>query len=244
MKYFTVIVATLFSLSAAAQENSSIKYATNTPPSAQLNYSVIADRIGIALNGEADINWQVTGSPPNQTYSITTETRADLFGKIVEANSIGSIDTYGLAPNKYEEKPRNKHAFQTMFDRTANIITFSESKETVPLHAGVQDRTSAVWQLVSIARASPKKFTPKSKWAFFVAGRRNVEKWTFTVEKNVTLTTAFGKIPAVHLTKSISDPKDQRIEIWLAPGKEWYPVRIKSQDSNGDTIEQNLVRIN
>jgi hypothetical protein len=243
---FTVIFATLFlyAASVAAEADPSIKYPINTPPSAQLYYAVKADRSGFSLNGEADMHWQVAGSPPTQTYSVTTETRAAILGKILEANSYGDLDAFGLAPNRYEEKPFKKAASQTTFDRAAKQIAFSDAKETAPLYDGAQDRTSAVWQLVSIARGSPKKFKPRSKWSFFVAGRRNAEKWTFTVERNVTLSTVFGNLPTVHITKSTSDSKDQRIEIWLAPSKDWYPIRIKSEDPDGDTIEQNLVRIN
>jgi|GEM_PF-335429 len=246
---FSVIFFTLFlfafsaTLAAEISNKPGIKYSTNTPPSAQLYYLVTAVYSGFPLNGEADVHWRVTGSAPNQTYSITTETRSAILGKIVEANSFGDIDTFGLAPTKYEEKMRKKPMIQTTFDREARKISFSESKETYPINGGEQDRTSAVWQLVGIARGAPTKFVPKSQWSFFVAGRRDAEKWTFAVEKNVTLATSFGKIAAVHITKIVADPKGQRIDVWLAPTMEWYPVRIKFRDANDDTIEQNLVRI-
>lgn len=230
----------LFALTTSSAQN---RYPTKLPPSAQLHYTVKASRSGFSLNGQAEMDWRVSGAPPEQTYSIKTETRADLFGKILEANSNGVIDAYGLAPLKYEEKPRKKQGFQTTFDRSANLISFSESPNTETLRPGEQDRSSAVWQLMSIARASPKKFVPQSKWTFWVAGRKSTEKWTFTVNKKESISTAFGKISTVHLTKSTVDDKDQRIEVWLAPSKEWYPVRIKSEDPDGDTIEQNLARI-
>jgi hypothetical protein len=245
MKHNIFVFALLFSytLLTTAENKPGVKYATHLPPSAQLSYAVKAERSGFALNGEAEMKWQVTGAAPHQTYSITTETRAAILGKILEANSYGNIDAFGLAPTKYEEKTLKKPLSQTTFDRASKKITFSDSQATAPLYEGEQDRTSAVWQLISIARASPKKFTPKSKWSFPVAGRKNAEQWTFTVNKNVTLSTALGKIPTIHISKSVSDHKDQHIEIWLAPSKEWYPVRIKTQTSEGDTIEQNLLRV-
>ena len=95
---------------------------------------------------------------------------------------------------------------------------------------------------MSIARGSPKTFIPKSQWSFSVAGRRDAEKWTFTVNEEVTLPTPLGELSTVHV---IQETADQRIDIWLAPTMEWYPVRIKYRDAdNGDTIEQDLVRIN
>lgn len=231
--------ALLFVLSAGANNQTTIKHPINTPPSAQLHYSLKADRNGFTLNGEADIQWEVKSTKRDKTYSITTETRADLLGKILEANSFGSVNSFGLAPNKYEEKSRKKNV-QTTFDRVAKKILFSESSDPYPLKNGEQDRTSAIWQLISIARASPKKFVPNSQWIFDVAGRRDADKWTFTVEENVTLPTAFGDTATVHITKNAAD---QRIDIWLAPSMEWYPVRIKFRDAEGDTIEQNLVWI-
>lgn len=243
MKFFLHIVIALLVGAHSLVSATEVKYPTNLAPSAQLYYQVKANHSGFPLTGEADIHWNVKGDSPNQTYSITTETRSTLLGKILEANSFGEIDAFGLAPNKYEEKAFRKSPFQTTFDRTAKKISFSESDQTAPLNNGEQDRTSAVWQLVSIARATVKKFVPKSQWSFFVAGRRDAEQWTFAVEKNAQLSTALGNLSTVHISKVVDDPDDQRIDIWLAPSLEWYPVRIKFHESNGNTIEQNLVRI-
>lgn len=232
--------------SASAAEHPDTAYATNLPPPVQLHYAIKADRSGLTLLGEASVNWQLSNASDKSkaSYSITTETRAAIFGKILEANSHGNLDSFGLAPLQYDEKPRNKPGTQTHFDRDAKQITFSSSDETYPIKGGEQDRTSIVWQLVSVARANPKKFTPQSEWNFFVAGRRDAEKWTFTVDENVTLATPMGKIPTVHFIKAPPpDSKDQRIDVWLAPGMEWYPVRLKFSDADGDTIDQNLDQI-
>lgn len=239
--FATVFLFASFVLTATAEEQLRPTYPTNLAPSAQLQYQIKSNHSGISLTGKATINWQVTDTTPDKTYSITSETRAALFGKILEANSAGRIDSFGLAPNKYEEKPFNKSPMQTTFDRKAKQIRFSESDNIFPIKGGEQDRTSAIWQLVNIARASPTKFVPKSRWSFFVAGRRDVEKWTFVVEKKVSLSTLLGKITTIHLSKVTPD---QRIDIWLAPGLEWYPVRIQFRDQNGDTIDQNLESIN
>ena len=226
---------------AAPAEHPSTDYPTNLPPSAQLHYAIKADRSGLSLAGDATVNWQLTDA---KTYTITTETRAAIFGKILEADSQGAIDAYGLAPVQYDEKPRNKPGTQTHFNRDTKQITFSASDANYPLKGGEQDRTSVVWQLVSMARATPRKFVPKSEWIFFVAGRRDAEKWTFTVDENVTLATPLGNIATVHIIKTPPpDSKDQRIDIWLAPSLEWYPVRLLFSDADGDTIDQHLDQI-
>jgi len=237
----SLIATALCANSAFSADHPSNNYPTNLPPSAQLHYTIKADRSGLTLAGEASVNWQLTDA---KTYSVTTETRAAIFGKILEADSQGMIDTYGLAPDQYLEKPRNKPGTTTHFNRETKQITFSASDDTYPLKGGEQDRTSVVWQLVSMARAAPKKFVPKSEWNFFVAGRRDAEKWTFTVDENVTLATPLGNIATVHIIKSPPpDSKDQRIDIWLAPSLEWYPVRLLFSDADGDTIDQHLDQI-
>jgi len=239
-----LLIATLCMSGAHGADHPNNLYPTNLPPSAQLHYTIKADRNGLTLAGEASVNWTLSGDKANPTYAITTETRAAIFGKILEAGSHGGIDSFGLAPLRYDEKPRNKPGTQTRFDREAKQITFSSSEEIYPIQGGEQDRTSIIWQLVSMARADPKKFTPKSEWVFFVAGRRDAEKWTFTVDENVTLATSMGNIPTVHFIKAPPpDSKDQRLDVWLAPGKEWYPIRLKFSDADGNTIDQHLDQI-
>ena len=234
--------AALISVAAFAQEHPSNNFATNPAPSAQLHYQIKANKFGMSLAGEATVNWQMT--PATQSYLLTTETKAALFGKILEAGSNGKIDRFGLAPLQYDEKPANKAATHAYFDRNINSIHFSESADIYPIKGGEQDRSSAVWQLLAIARATPEKFTAGSHWDFFVAGRHDAEKWSFTVAETVTLATALGSIPTVHVIKTPPpDSKDQRLDIWLAPGMEWYPVRLKFSDANGDTIDQVIDRI-
>ncbi len=246
---FSVLVAlplsTLSIVANAAEDHPSVSYPTNLPPSAQLHYRIKANKNILSLDGEADVNWHVTNSKSDRSYSITTETNAAILGKILQANSSGKIDSFGLAPNQYDEIPRNRKPAKTEFDRDDQLIKFSESSETYPLKGGEQDRTSVIWQLVSVARASADKFVPNSTWLFFVAGRRDAEKWTFTVGKKEKLSTSiFGEISAVHVIKEPPpDAKGQQIELWLAPGKEWYPVRLKFSDADGITIDQNLVSI-
>lgn len=242
--FFITASSIFWSDAAVCAEHPSNKYPTNMPPSALLHYTIKAERSALTLSGEATVNWQLAGDKSAPTYSVTTETRAAIFGKILDANSHGLIDSYGLAPLQYDEKPRTKPGTHTRFDRETKQITFSSSEDIYPILGGEQDRTSIVWQLVSMARAAPNKFTPKSEWVFFVAGRRDAEKWTFTVEEKVTLATPLGNIPTIHVVKAPPpDSKDQRLDIWLAPGMEWYPVRLKFSDADGDTIDQQLDQV-
>jgi hypothetical protein len=52
-----------------------------------------------------------------QKYSVHSETRAMLIGKILDTGSRGSIDSFGLAPDQFNEKRFNKPETITTFDR-------------------------------------------------------------------------------------------------------------------------------
>jgi hypothetical protein len=225
---------------ASAQDHPAPKYKLNVPPSADLTYAIKAQQSGIPLDGEARIKWHVSDGK----FQLVTEMRAMLLGKIIEAKSEGAIDEYGLAPITFTEKRLRKDASTASFDRENKTIRFSGSNETYPIKGGEQDRNSAIWQLISVARAAPAHFTPGSEWSFFVVGQRDADPWTFKVVKKEKINTPLGELNAVHLLKATKpDVKNQRLDIWLAPSLEWYPVRLRYTDPDEDFIEQTLVNI-
>ncbi|MFZ6773433.1 DUF3108 domain-containing protein [Undibacterium sp. SXout7W] len=215
-----------------------VKTSFNLPPAAELQYSIHAKQSGIPLSGSALVKWQLNDG---KKYSIITETRAILLGKILDASSQGHIDEYGLAPEKFIEKRLGKPASTTSFDYDSKTLRFSTANDTYQLKGGEQDRTSATWQLVAQARAAVDKFKPGSEWKMFVAGRRDADPWTFKVIGNANTTTAIGDIPTIHISKAPPpDSKDQQLDIWLAPSLEWYPARLKFSDADGDFVDQVL----
>lgn len=216
------------------------KYKTNLPPSAELSYTIKAKQKGVPVEGEAVMRWTAGGGK----FSVSNEARAMLVGKILDAKSEGAIDAYGLAPATFSEKRFRREKTTTSFDRTSNTISFTASSDSYPIQGGEQDRNSAIWQLISIARAAPAKFKPGSNWTFVVAGSRHAEPWTFKVVKREKLTTPMGELNALHVTRMPQpDDKDQQLDIWLAPSLEWYPVRLRFSDDNGDFIEQTLQKV-
>lgn len=217
----------------------------NPPPSAELQYNIKAKQKGIPVSGEAIVKWQLgstnTANSTNnkQSYSVITETRVMLIGKLLDASSFGNIDEFGLAPDKFVEKRFGKAASTTRFDRNSKTMHFTESTETYPIKGGEQDRTSATWQLVTLARAAVDKFVAGSEWKMFVAGRRDAETWSFKVAGTETLSTPLGELATVHIIKAPPpDSKDQQLEIWLAPKLDWYPVRLRFSDADGDHVDQ------
>ena len=212
------------------------------PPSADLKYAIKAQQKGLTLDGEASVRWRAGEGK----YLLTSESRASILGKINDNRSEGLVDASGLAPEKFTEKRFRKDPYTVTFDRVDRTIHFTEGKLSYPIKGGEQDRASAPWQLAAMARAAPGKFVTGSEWRMFVAGRRDAEAWVFKVAKSEKLRTPMGQVDAVHLVKTpAGDAKEQQIDIWLAPAHEWYPVKIRFSDNDGDdVVEQTISKIN
>lgn len=232
-----ILSAMLAAAPAQASDHPSVKRAVNLPPSADLGYTIKARQRGFMLNGEAHINWRAGDGK----YTIQTESRASMLGKILENRSEGTVDGFGIAPAQFYEKRFRKDPYTTTFNRATATIAFTESEETYPLKGGEQDRASVTWQLAALARAAPGKFTPGSEWSFFVAGRRDAQPWSFKVLKREKVATGVGELETVHLVrKPPADSREQQVEVWLAPALEWYPARVRVGDQQEEYIEQTL----
>ena len=211
------------------------------PPSAELAYAIRAEQSGLQLSGEGVIKWTASGG----AYHVEAETRTALFGKILDSKSDGAVDDFGLAPAVFAEKRFHKDSTTTLFHRDSKTISFSVGNNSYPLLGGEQDRTSAVWELISVARGSHARFKENSDWVFFVAGQHDAEPWTFRVDKMENVRTPMGNFSAMHVIKEPPpDAKSQKVDIWLAPSLEWYPVRLRFTDPDGDYVEQSLTAVN
>ncbi|HJW56449.1 MAG TPA: DUF3108 domain-containing protein [Burkholderiaceae bacterium] len=232
------LLATILSSAwpAMAQDHAATRYKVNLPPSAELGYVVNARQSGFAIEGNARVAWHAASGQ----FTLETEMRAMLLGKIMDAKTEGVIDEYGLAPVASSEKRFRKQPTTVSFDREAKVIRFSGSDATYPIKGGEQDRNSAIWQLIAVARAAPAKFRPGSEWTFFVAGQRDAEPWVFRVAEHEKIQTPLGDLQALHVVKA-APVQTQKIDIWLAPSLEWYPARLRYTDPDGDFIEQSLV---
>jgi Protein of unknown function (DUF3108) len=236
----TFIIATLATSAAPAYEYTPAKYKINLAPSADLSYAIRAKQSGLQLDGNALIKWNAGAGK----FTVATETKSSLVGKILDTKSEGAVDDYGLAPTLFTEKRFRKDATTTAFNRATKTISFANSADTYPIKGGEQDRNSAIWQLISVARGEPAKFKTGAEWTFFVAGQRDAEPWTFKVLKQEKMETQLGSVNAIHIVKTPPpDAKSQQLDIWLAPALEWYPVQLRFSDNDGDYIEQSLVSI-
>ena len=233
--------AVLLALGMHAHAAAPVKRAVELPPAADLSYELNAQHRGLGLKGEALIAWRGADGK----YDVNVEARVPLIGKLTEYRSHGAVDSYGLAPDEFYEKRYRKDPTTTTFDRDSKTITFTDAKEPYVLKGGEQDRASVTWQLASVARAAGEsKFKPGSEWTFVVAGRRDAEPWTFKVVGREKIQTGMGELDTVLVTRQPrADGKSEGVDIWLAPGQEWYPVKLRFRDDDRETIEQTVSKI-
>lgn len=243
MKHFlTFLPALALSLAATAAPAPPAKpaYPTSMPPAAELNYAIKARQGGLTISGESAMHWL----PADKRYAVTIEARAMLVGKILAEKSEGAIDAWGLAPASYTEQRFRKEGTSVTFNRDSRLISFTASERTYPIRGGEQDRASVVWKLSAVARAAQAKFRKGSSWHFFVVGQRDADPWTFRVGAQEKVAGPDGEVMAWHVTRNPPPgSKEQQLEIWLAPALQWYPVKLRFTEGDGDFIEQTLRQV-
>jgi hypothetical protein len=206
------------------------------PPSAELTYDVQALREGQTVYGNGAIKWVSHGD----SYTVHGEAGV-LFFTVLNFDSSGQIDKDGVGPVLYSEKRFRRAQTNTHFQRERNLISFSSSTVTYPRKGGEQDRASVVWQLSALGRGDSSKFVPGTDLEFFVAGVRDGEPWRMRIVGREDIVISGNKIEAWHVARM---PKpgsyDQKIDIWFAPQKQWYPVKIRYTETNGEYLDMAL----
>lgn len=236
LQYFLLCLVLLSSFALAAEE----KLTLNLPPPVELNYAIRANIRGLMLDGQGTIQW--TGT--RDAYKLFFETRAALVGTLLSERSVGKIDPFGFAPDVFTIKRFRKDAVSIMFDRQAGQVHFVGDVPPHQLQGGEQDRLSVLWQLLSVARAAPARFKPGSKWVFPVLGQRNSEVWIFQVGETQRIRTVLGEYNVLHVVRMATENSgSQQMDIWLAPEMEWFPVKLRISEQNGDYIEQSIESI-
>ena len=213
------------------------RYTVSLPPPVTLAYEVRYATRGNITHGSSKIDWQ----PGEGGYAIRGEVTK--FGLALSSfRSEGTIDDAGIAPTLYAEKNARRAETNTHFQRKETpIVSFSAATDTFPLLTGAQDRASILWQLSGIARGDRQAFVPGAVLDVFVAGVRDAEHWLIRIvgEESVTLET--GEARAWHLVRTPrAGTYDKRIDIWLAPDQQWYPVKLRYTEVNGDYLDLSL----
>ncbi|QOL50334.1 DUF3108 domain-containing protein [Massilia litorea] len=218
------------------------RYKVDVPPPATITMDVArVDADGTRWNGEAQLLWTIR----DDTYHIEFEAGIRIvFTRVNLAvlTSEGALGATGFMPVKMTEKRRGRALTATHFDWSHDKISFSSSQKTIALAAGAQDKASVPLQLAAIARGDPAQLAGEID--IQVGEDRDAVMFRFVVVGQEEIDTKLGKLQTVHLSRP---PKEgsyrSRLDVWLAPGKGWYPVQIRNTEANGAVTTQTVNNI-
>ena len=172
-----------------------------------------------------------------ERYAIRSVTEAtgliSLFfaGQLIQ-ESKGIVMSDGLRPDQHIVQRARGRTDRVTFDwsRGQARIEPSDGGKDWPLLAGAQDQLSLLHQVAfytALGRAPNLSVTN---------GRRFFEAALHSVGEEM-LETELGVLRTVHVR---SQPKDEAavVDIWLAPERQWIPVRVRLRDGRGEAAEQ------
>jgi hypothetical protein len=217
-------------------------YRVDLPPSAELEMEIMrTDADGTMWNGAGLLSWQRDGS----YYKTTLEAGLDMLVtrvNLLVITSTGQIDDDGIAPVTTTEKRKGRSLTATHFDRNQGRITFSASTRSYALWPGAQDKATLPFQLAGIGRADVNQF--RGDIDLLVGEDKEANVFRFNLISEDELDTKMGRLLTWHLSRP---PKpgtySSQLDIWLAPGLGWYPVRIRNTEANGAVTTQSVSRI-
>jgi len=110
------------------------------------------------------------------------------------------------------------------------------------LFEGTQDRLSWLVQLVALAGGAPEGLRDGSELAMWVVGARGAAShWLFEVRGRVHTQWPGGTADTLWLVREPVHPYDMRVEVWLDPAREFWPLRLRqTQVPGGEPLEWTL----
>ena len=205
------------------------------PPAATLDYAVTGTARGLPYTTQSQLRWQPDGS----RYQAEWVTQATAAGAVARRwQSQGLVTATGLMPERFAEKTRSERAAH--FDAAGQRIRFSANTPDAEWSAGGQDRLSAVLQLAGMLAAAPARYAPGSQIALQTAGARDAPTWLWQVLDDETLDIAGRPVPCAVLVHQPEAPYEPATALWLARQFGHLPVRLRTTQANGDTLEHQL----
>jgi len=201
------------------------------PGSVRLHYRVELHKSVLSLRGTGQLDWHHDG----RNYEAVLEVEVPVVYHRIQ-RSTGVITAEGLAPVRFSDRTRSEEA--THFQRDQGKVTFSSNRPDLPWVPGMQDRLSVMLQLGALIAGAPSKYPPGTSVTIDTAGTRDAEPWIFNVEGEEALDLPGGKVSGVKLTRHPRKEYDVQVELWLAPGMAYVPVRLRLTQPNGDWVDQ------
>ena len=217
------------------------RYKVSLPPSAELTLDVErTDAKGASWSGQAVMDWRREGGA--YRMSVVASVSMLVTINLVELTSAGTLGPDGIEPRTMHEKRRNRAQTATHFNQEQGRITFSASQASHPLAPGAQDKATFPMQLAGIGRADAAQFG--SGIELLVGEEKDASLFRFVVLGQEEIDTAMGRLATWRLMRPpLPGSYSSRLDVWLAPGHNWYPVQLRSTEANGAITTQTIRKI-
>lgn len=201
------------------------------PAQARLVYDVRAGKDGFRL-GQAVYTLRASGGRYRLESVAEAQGMATLFmgGRIVQTSE-GRIGSQGLVPELFIHTKKEKPKGSARFDWGNGRIIMSRGTE--PLAKGAQDVLSFPFQLALTVADNTEA------WPMSVTNGRYLKHYQFQVLGRERLQVGQAAVDVLHVRGSRSG--DDTLDVWLAPDRNWLPLRIRMDDDKGVPMELKLV---
>jgi hypothetical protein len=212
-----------------------------TPPAAardfpdhmQMRYAVRAGDEGFNL-GKALYTWRRWDGQYRLVSSAEASGLAALFvsGKLVQ-QSEGSLTRKGLHPDSYWLERNGERKDTVRFDWGNQRVQQGDDEAMLP--AGSQDLLSFPFHLALTVDTS----IPETR--LWVSNGRKLREYVFRRLGHERLRLGKAEIETLHLRGESSG--EDSLDVWLAPSRQWLPLRIRTRDSKGKVMLLSLEKI-
>ena len=230
MKRFALI-ATVFACVAAS--------AASQPTQIEAQY-VVTTNGGITIGRASEVF-----SRKGDSYSIRSETRSDgalkaFLDDQITVESSGRVDKEGLKPLEYSERRAkdNKRDLKSTFDWKINVMhtELRNDPSDYWFPPGTQDRISVMYQFMHMKELGETLTIP-------MAERRKINTYTYKLIGQERTATPAGEFDTRHYRRLSNDPKETKVDVWLAKDRHNFPVRVIFDDPRRFKLEQSLVAL-
>jgi hypothetical protein len=196
------------------------------PPSTRVNYRVSGYWRG-PIEGDARVQWVRAG----QRYQVHLDFNLALVASR-RMTSDGELTDDGLKPRRYDEETRvlfQAPRLATLHFEPGRIVTATGSvRDTMP---GVQDTASQFVQLAWLFNTQPQQLRVGNTIELPLALPRSSKVVMLDVLGEEQLDTPIGSLQTYYLKprREVKPSGDITADIWIAPGLQYLPVRIRLQ---------------
>lgn len=156
----------------------------------------------------------------------------------LEQQSRGEVGPAGLKPHYYRYAFGNRESktYEATFNWDIGELTLKTSKgeQKRELPANTQDILSFMYQFMFVPPLQEMRVT--------LTNGRRLGEYEYVFEGEDTLEIAGQSVPTLHIAHTRGDT-DEKVELWLASGYRYVPVKIKKLEKNGMVIEQVATRL-